>query len=85
MSPRLALLILVLGTGCRQPLQDPDVLVIGVGSGRTTSILASARTMCPQGDQLMFNALMKLDANLRVVPDLAERIERRMPRPTSRS
>jgi peptide/nickel transport system substrate-binding protein len=64
-------------SGClrRQPV-DPDVLIVGVTSGpnnldpRIGTDDVSGKTA-----QLVFNNLMTLDERLRVVPDLAERLE----------
>lgn len=81
-TPVLVLLF-SLTAGClHRPTPNPNVLVVGVASGpnnldpRIGTDDVSART-----DQLIFNGLMKWDADLRVVPDLAERIEQ--PDPTT--
>jgi peptide/nickel transport system substrate-binding protein len=70
-------------SGCLQrPSPDPDVLVVGVASGpnnldpRIGTDDVSAKTA-----QLVFNNLMTLDEHLRVIPDLAERLD--TPDPTT--
>jgi peptide/nickel transport system substrate-binding protein len=84
MSERCALLaLLVVSSGClHRPTANPNVLVVGVTSGpnnldpRIGTDDVSGKTA-----QLVFNNLMTLDDHLRVVPDLAERLE--TPDPTT--
>ena len=67
----------LLSAGCLQrPTANPNILVVGVTSGpnnldpRIGTDDVSGKTA-----QLMFNNLMTLDDHLRVVPDLAERLD----------
>lgn len=76
-------LSLLLCSGClHRPTANPNVIVVGVTSGpnnldpRIGTDDVSAKTA-----QLVFNNLMTLDERLRVVPDLAERLEN--PDPTT--
>jgi len=78
----LVFIALVAAAGCAGRATPPDVLVVGVTSGpnnldpRVGTDDVSAKTA-----QLVFNNLMTLDDHLRVVPDLAERLEN--PDPTT--
>src|SRR6185503_14153331 len=78
-----ALAVLVSSSAClHRPTPDPNVIVVGVTSGpnnldpRIGTDDVSAKTA-----QLVFNNLMTLDERLRVVPDLAERLDH--PDPTT--
>lgn len=73
----LAAAAILLATACiHRPTTNPNVLVVGVTSGpnnldpRIGTDDVSAKTA-----QLVFNNLMTLDDHLRVVPDLAERLD----------
>ena len=77
------LLLTLISSGClHRPTTDPNVLVVGITSGpnnldpRIGTDDVSGKTA-----QLIFNNLMTLDENLRVTPDLAERLEN--PDPTT--
>lgn len=80
---RLMLLpILLASTAClSRPTSNPNILVVGVASGpnhldpRIGTDEVSARSA-----QLIFNNLMTWDARLRIVPELAERLDN--PEPT---
>jgi peptide/nickel transport system substrate-binding protein len=81
--PTIAVASLLLSTAClHRPTADPNVLVVGVTSGpnnldpRIGTDDVSGKTA-----QLIFNNLMMLDDHLRVVPDLAERLDN--PDPTT--
>jgi peptide/nickel transport system substrate-binding protein len=83
MGVRVFVLISVLASAsCAGRVTPTDVLVVGVTSGpnnldpRVGTDDVSAKTA-----QLVFNNLMTLDDHLRVVPDLAERLEN--PDPTT--
>jgi peptide/nickel transport system substrate-binding protein len=78
-AARLSTLLLLLSTfsAClHRPTDNPNVLVVGVTSGpnnldpRIGTDDVSGKTA-----QLMFNGLMTLDEHLRVVPELAERLD----------
>jgi peptide/nickel transport system substrate-binding protein len=76
------LLSTVTAASClRRPVEDPSVLVVGVTTApnnldpRVGTDESSGRTA-----QLMFSSLMRLDEQLRVVGDLAERLDN--PEPT---
>jgi peptide/nickel transport system substrate-binding protein len=69
--------LLLVASGCiHRPTANPNVLVVGVTSGpnnldpRIGTDDVSGKTA-----QLIFNNLMMLDDHLRVVPDLAERLD----------
>ena len=69
--------VLLTSAAClRRPTTNPNVLVVGVTSGpnnldpRIGTDDVSGKTA-----QLLFNGLMTLDEHLRVVPDLAERLD----------
>ena len=81
LSPLAAVISLSCLAGCAARADSGrDVLVVGVTSGpnnldpRVGTDDVSAKTA-----QLVFNNLMTLDDHLRVVPDLAERLEMRDP------
>jgi peptide/nickel transport system substrate-binding protein len=84
MKLRAAALVCLVGcAGClHRPTANPNILVVGVTSGpnnldpRVGTDDVSAKT-----SQLVFNNLMTLDDHLRVVPDLAERLDH--PDPTT--
>jgi len=83
LRPGVVCALLVASAACLQrPTANPNVLVVGVTSGpnnldpRIGTDDVSGKTA-----QLIFNNLMKLDDRLRVVPDLAERLEN--PDPTT--
>lgn len=76
-------LLALLCSGClHRPTPNPNIVVVGVTNGpnnldpRIGTDDVSGKTA-----QLIFNNLMTLDERLRVVPDLAERLER--PDPTT--
>ena len=71
------LLLLALTAGClSRPTPNPNVIVVGVSFGpNNLDPRIGTDDVSEKADQLMFNGLMKLDANLRFVPDLAERVE----------
>jgi peptide/nickel transport system substrate-binding protein len=84
MIRRLAAAVLLLAcAGClRRPTPNPNVLVVGISSApNNLDPRIGTDAVSEQSDQLMFNALMKLDEHLRVVPDLAERVDQ--PDPTT--
>ena len=78
----LAGLLCVAALGCMQrPTANPDVLVVGVTSGPNNLDPRFATDDTSQkADQLIFNGLMGFDEHLRVVPDLAERLDNPDPR-----
>jgi peptide/nickel transport system substrate-binding protein len=75
--PLLTALILLSGTAClRRPVPNPNVLVVAVVSApNTLDPRVAADDVSQKADQLIFNGLMTFDEQLRVVPDLAERLE----------
>ena len=75
--------ILLASTAClSRPTSNPNILVVGVASGpnnldpRIGTDEVSARSA-----QLIFNNLMTWDSELRIVPELAERLDN--PEPTT--
>jgi peptide/nickel transport system substrate-binding protein len=72
----LAFLLSTVAACLSRPTDNPNVIIVGVTSGpnnldpRIGTDDVSGKTA-----QLMFNGLMTLDEHLRVVPDLAERLE----------
>jgi peptide/nickel transport system substrate-binding protein len=79
----LALVAVVLTAACvHRPTANPNVLVVGVTSGpNNLDPRIGTDDVSAKASQLIFNNLMTLDDRLRVVPDLAERIEN--PDPTT--
>jgi peptide/nickel transport system substrate-binding protein len=78
-----ALLVAAGAAGCvHRPVQSPNVLVLGVASGPNNldPRIGSDDTSQKVG-QLIFSSLMTLDDRLRIVPQLAERLEN--PDPTT--
>ena len=73
----------VIASGCLQrPTADPNVLVVGVTSGpNNLDPRVATDDTSQKADQLIFNGLMGFDDHLRIVPDLAERLDN--PSPTT--
>jgi peptide/nickel transport system substrate-binding protein len=71
-----------LAAGClHRPVANPNVIVVAVVSApNNLDPRAAGDTVSQSATQLMFNGLMTFDEQLRVVPDLAERLEN--PEPT---
>ena len=69
--------------GClTRPIANPNVLVVGVTSGpNNLDPRIGTDDVSGKASQLIFNGLMTLDERLRVVPDLAERLDH--PDPTT--
>jgi peptide/nickel transport system substrate-binding protein len=76
------LLALFAATGClRAPARDPGVIVVGVVSGpNNLDPRVGTDAVSQNADQLIFNGLMRIDEHLKVVTDVAERLEN--PEPT---
>jgi peptide/nickel transport system substrate-binding protein len=81
-SARLAFLLLCLlpvvaSGGCiRRPVENPNVIVMGITSGpNNLDPRVSSDDTSQKLGQLIFSSLMTLDDHLQVVPQLAERIE----------
>jgi peptide/nickel transport system substrate-binding protein len=72
-----------ISSGCAQrPASDPDILVVGVTSGpNNLDPRVATDDTSQKADQLIFNGLMAFDEHLRIVPDLAERLDN--PDPTT--
>jgi len=77
------LTLALLCAGCLQrPTANPNVLVVGVTSGpNNLDPRIGTDDVSGKASQLIFNNLMTLDDHLRVVPELAERLEN--PDPTT--
>ena len=60
---------------CTVPTTNPNIIVVSLTNGPTTSIRASAPTTRRRSAQLIFDNLVELDDHLRVVPRLAERLD----------
>jgi peptide/nickel transport system substrate-binding protein len=77
-----AVLILSSAAACiRRPVANHNVIVVAVVSApNNLDPRAAGDTVSQSATQLMFNGLMTFDEQLRVVPDLAERLEN--PEPT---
>jgi len=73
----LVLLALIPASGClHRPVQDPNVIVIGITSGpNNLDPRIGSDDSSQKVGQLLFSSLMTLDDHLRVVPQLAERID----------
>ncbi len=77
-----ALLLLILMAGCiHRPVDNPNIIVVGALSGPNNldPRIGSDDTSQKIG-QLIFSSLMTLDDHLRIVPQLAERIDNPDPR-----
>jgi peptide/nickel transport system substrate-binding protein len=78
-----ALALLLLTPACiHRPTPNPNVLVVGVTSGpNNLDPRIGTDDVSGKASQLVFNNLMTLDDRLRVVPDVAERLDN--PDPTT--
>ncbi len=75
------LVLIVAVAGCGRAPRDPNVLVVAVQSGPNNLDPRIGTDAVSQNiDQVIFNGVMKVDEHLRVVPDLAERLDN--PEPT---
>jgi peptide/nickel transport system substrate-binding protein len=83
MSIALLLLATSLPAAClHRPTANPDIIVVGVTSGpNNLDPRVGTDDVSAKASQLIFNNLMTLDENLRVTPDLAERLDN--PDPTT--
>jgi peptide/nickel transport system substrate-binding protein len=74
---------LVATSAClRRPTDDPNVIVVGVQAGpNTLDPRIATDDVAQRVGQLVFSSLMTFDDSLRVVPELAERLEN--PTPTT--
>ncbi len=64
------------GACLRRPVPNPNVLIVAVVSApNTLDPRVASDDVSQKADQLIFNGLMTFDEQLRVVPDLAERLE----------
>lgn len=72
-----ALLGLVLaGPGCSRQRQDPDLIVVAMtNSAVDLDPRVGGDEASQKAQQLLFNSLVHIDANLRVVPELAESLD----------
>ena len=79
----IAVALALLCSACLQrPVTNPNILVVGVTSGpNSLDPRIGTDDVSGKASQLLFNNLMMLDDHLRVVPDLAERLD--TPTPTS--
>ena len=79
--PFLAVLSLVSGGCLRRPVSNPNVIVVAVASApNNLDPRVATDDVSGKVAQLIFNGLMTFDEHMRVVPDLAERLEN--PEPT---
>src|SRR5437867_933757 len=74
-------LSLLAATGClRQPPVNPNIIVVSVASGpNNLDPRVGTDDVSQKIAQLMFNGLMAINEQLRVVPDLAERLDNPQP------
>ena len=74
----LALLCtLLIATGCAGSRDNPDYVVVGMtNSAVNLDSRVGIDEASQKAHQLLYNSLVRIDANLRVVPDLAEALER---------
>jgi peptide/nickel transport system substrate-binding protein len=80
---RTCLILLLLATSAclRSPARDPGVIVVGVVSGpNNLDPRVGTDAVSQNAHQLIFNGLMRIDEHLKIVPDLAERLDN--PEPT---
>jgi peptide/nickel transport system substrate-binding protein len=68
----------VLGaSGCASSREDPNVIVVAMtNSAVNLDPRVGADDASQKAHQLLYNSLVKIDANLKVVPELAESLER---------
>jgi peptide/nickel transport system substrate-binding protein len=83
MNKGAALALALLTSACsHRPTPNPNILVVGVTSGpNNLDPRIGTDDVSAKASQLIFNNLMTLDDHLRVVPDLAERLDQ--PDPTT--
>ena len=83
MTRFLPVVFAILCTGClHRSTPNPNVIVLAIPTGPNNLDPRFATDDASQkADQLMLNGLMRLDEHLRVVPDLAERLD--APSPTT--
>src|SRR5580765_5984570 len=77
LTPGLAVLLLCwLIAGCGQARPEGDAIVVGMtNSAVNLDPRVGADEASQKAHQLLFNTLVKIDANLKVVPELAESLE----------
>src|SRR5215510_16320504 len=62
------------------PVRDPGVIVVGVVSGpNNLDPRVGTDAVSQNADQLIFSGLMRVDEHLKVVQDVAERLENPSP------
>src|SRR5215831_8810092 len=77
----LVLSLCVTNACLRAPARDPGVIVVGVVSGpNSLDPRVGTDAVSQNAHQLIFNGLMRIGDNLKVVPDVAERLDN--PEPT---
>jgi peptide/nickel transport system substrate-binding protein len=70
----------LLGMGCSQARPEGDAIVVGVpNSPINLDPRVGADEASQKAHQLLYNSLVRIDAELRIVPELAESIEQRDP------
>jgi peptide/nickel transport system substrate-binding protein len=80
---RTCLILLLLATSAclHSPARDPGIIVVGVVSGpNNLDPRVGTDAVSQNAHQLIFNGLMRIDEHLKIVPDLAERLDN--PEPT---
>jgi peptide/nickel transport system substrate-binding protein len=76
----VAAVTLLTATACQRQARDPNVLVVAVQSGPNSLDPRIGTDSVSQNiHQILFNGLMKIDEHLKVVPDLAERLDNPAP------
>src|SRR5438552_6116499 len=77
----LAILTLLAAAACQRAPRDPNVLIVAVQSGpNNLDPRVGTDSVSQNIHQVIFNGVMKIDEHLKVVPDLAERLDN--PEPT---
>ena len=77
----LSVLALILVAACSHQVRDPDIIVVAVQSAPNNLDPRVGTDAVSQNiHQVLFNGVMKIDEHLKIVPDLAERLEN--PEPT---
>ena len=80
-STAVCLLALAASACFRAPVRDPNIIVVGVVSGPNNLDPRLGTDAVSQNiQQLIFSALMRVDEHLKIVPDVAERVDN--PEPT---
>jgi peptide/nickel transport system substrate-binding protein len=72
----LVVVAILLSEGCQEKRSDPNTIVVGIpNSPAILDPRIGADEASQKAHQLIFNTLVRIDNDLRIVPELAERLE----------